>query len=238
MKSEAQEIHNRINSIVEEAYKALRVNVKYFGLDKKVKTLAVTSCIPGEGKTTTSINLSISLAKSGLKTLYVDADLRKPGHFKHLGSKSGLVDFISGHASFGAIVNNTNIDNFHFIGCQTIPQNPSELLGSAGFSEFIKKAREEFDAVIIDTPPLGSVIDGAVVAAQADGTLLVIKSGTVSGRKVQSVKEQLDRVGARIIGVALNQVKKTDYQYYYGYYNYYNFYENSGQNNKNWLRKF
>jgi capsular exopolysaccharide synthesis family protein len=213
-------VKDQLNTPVEEAYRVLRTNLQFCGFDKKIRTIAVTSCNPGEGKTTTSINLAISLAKSGMKTLLIDADLRKPMLAKHLGSenKRGLTNLISGVASLEEVINRTNIENFYFISCGAKPPNPAELVGSARFSEFMQTVSEQFDMVIFDTPPLGSVIDCALIARQTDGTLLVIESNAVEYPSARRVKEQLEKVNARILGVVLNKMAKNEYRSYYNYY--------------------
>ena len=216
-------LQEKYNPTVEEAYKVLRTNIQFCGFDKKIKSIAVTSCNPGEGKTTTSINLAISMAKTGMKVLLVDADMRKPMHVKHLGwgISSGLSNIISRCANMADALNRTNIEGLDYIACGPKPPNPAELIGSPRFKEFIGEACEEYDIVILDTPPLGSVIDCAIVATSVDGVLLVVQSKAAEYCSVQRVKEQLEKVNARILGVVLNKLDKKDYKAYYGYYNYY-----------------
>lgn len=213
-------VKEQLHMPVEEAYKVLRTNIQFCGFDKNIKTIAVTSYSPGEGKTTTSINLAMSMAKSGLKTLLVDADLRKPMLAKHLGdgSERGLTNLISGSVSIEDIITRTEMENFYFIACGPKPPNPAEIIGSSRFGEFVEAVRGQFDMVIFDTPPLGSVIDCAILSAQVDGTVLVIASNTVEYANAQKVKEQLEKVNARILGVVLNKMKKSEYRYYYNYY--------------------
>jgi len=216
-------VRDKLGMPAEEAYRVLRTNLQFCSFDKKIKTLAITSYGPGEGKTTTAINLSISMAMSGMKILLIDADLRKPGLIKRLGETNaiGLTNLISGQVSFQDALNYTDVDGFCFITCGPMPPNPTELLSSMKFMEIINEAREQFDMVIIDTPPLGSFIDCAVISSQIDGTLLVIKSKAVDYRSAQRVKEQLEKVNARIIGVVLNKTEETEYKYHYNYYYYY-----------------
>ncbi|MCX7920945.1 MAG: CpsD/CapB family tyrosine-protein kinase [Clostridia bacterium] len=229
-------VRESLNTPVEEAYRVLRTNIQFCGFDKKIKTLTITSCTHGEGKTTTAINLALSMAKSGMKVLLVDADLRKPMLMKHLGSNNftGLSNLISGNSNFDEVTNATNVKNFYFIACGPKPPNPAEIIGSANFTDFLKQAEEQFDVVIIDSPPLGSVIDCAIIAAQTDGTLIVIESNAVEYRNAQRVKEQLEKANARILGVVLNKVEKSDYR------NYYSNYSDFGSNkkiNKSWFKK-
>jgi len=163
------------------------------------------------------------MAMSGMKILLVDADLRKPSLVKRLGGSNpvGLTNLISGQASFQDIINYTDVDGFCYITSGPMPPNPTELLSSMRFMDVIDEAREQFDVIIIDTPPLGSFIDGAVISSRVDGTLLVIKSKAVDYHRALRVKEQLDKVNARIIGVILNKVEETGYKHHYRYYDYY-----------------
>lgn len=228
---------------VEEAYNTLRTNIQFCGIVNKIKTITITSCNPGEGKTTVSINLAISMAKAGLKTLLVDTDLRKPNIAKVLGINeanqvNGITDFISGESEIDDIIYTTHLKNFFVIPCGTIPPNPAELLSTEKFSQFIeevkdnffKAAKGQFDIIIFDSPPLGSVIDAAVLAAKSDGTLLVIKSKSVDYKAAQQVKDQLEKVKAHLLGVVLNRMQKRDYGYYYNYY--YGYYYGNDKLNK------
>lgn len=223
MESIAYKVKDKLNAPVEEAYKVLRTNIQFCNFNKGIKTMAITSCNPGEGKTTTAINLAISMAKSGMKVLLIDADLRKPMLMKHLGGNNdvGLSNLISGYSTTEEVINSTDVDNLYFIACGPKPPNPAELIGSSRFGELLKEAERKFDMVIIDTPPLGSVIDCAIISAQTDGTLIVIESKAIDYQNAQRVKEQLERANARILGVVLNKVSKSDYKNYYSYYNYY-----------------
>lgn len=223
MAEKSYDIKAGLNAPVEEAYRVLRSNIQFCGFDKKIKSLVITSCNPGEGKTTTSLNLSISMAKAGMNVLLVDADLRKPAIAKHLGEDNapGLSTLISGFAKLEDVITMTSLKGFSFIACGPKPPNPAELVGSGTFSEFLATVKEKYDMVIIDTPPLGSVIDCAMISAQADGTLLVIESHSVDHTEVLRVKDQLEKANARILGVVLNKIKKSEYKGYYNYYKYY-----------------
>lgn len=202
-----------------EAYKTLRTNLSFAG--KNVKVVALTSCTPNEGKTSLSFQLALSLAEGGWKTVMVDADLRKSvlrGRYKASHEKFGLSHFLSGQSDLDDTICETNIENFYLIFAGPVPPNPSELLGNDNFKEMLKKLRADYDYVIIDTPPLGSVIDGAVVAAGCDGAVIVIESNAVSYKFVQSVKEQLEKANVRILGCVLNKVNLSAKSHYGKYY--------------------
>ncbi|MCL2718120.1 MAG: polysaccharide biosynthesis tyrosine autokinase [Lachnospiraceae bacterium] len=213
---------------VREAYKTLRSNVEFSGED--IRVVAVTSCAANEGKSSTSYNLARAFAENGSRVLLIDADLRKSvmrGLHKRGRVRLGLVHALVGKSTFDDIRCKTDVPNLEMVFAGPVPPNPSELLGNKRFKEIVKNARKEYHYIIIDTPPIGSVIDGAVVAKVCDGVMLVIESGNVSYRFAQKVKEQLEKAGCRILGVVLNKVnlgKKGYYGKYYG--NYYGSYGN------------
>lgn len=219
----ANNIFEKLNNPAEEAYSVLRTNLYFCNLNKAIKTIAVTSYSPSEGKTTTCINLSISMAKTGAKVLYVDADLRKPMLMKNLGNDDfeGLSSYLSGHVDIDAIIHSTDVNGFFYISSGLKPFNPVELLSTERFDAFLKDVQEYFDMVVIDTPPLGSVIDCSIIAAKTDGILVVIKPNTVKSKNALMLKEQLEKSNARILGVVLNGMKKRDYKDYYNSYDYY-----------------
>lgn len=223
MKKKGIESFHTMNTHVQEAYRALRTNLLFSMQKDNVRSIAVTSCNPGEGKTTTSLYLSIFLAKSGRRVLLVDADLRKPASAKNMDSSNvlGLTSLLSGQTALEEAVNETEIENFSFIGCGPEIDNPTEMLESNRFSELIQAMAQMYDLIIFDTPPLGSVIDSAIIASRTDGALLVVKSNSVGSRSVLQVKEQLEKSGARLLGAVLNRVSKKEYKHLYGYYNYY-----------------
>lgn len=211
-----------------EAYKTLRANLQFSGED--VKVIAVTSCTPNEGKSSISMNLAKVIAESGKKVILIDADLRKSvlvGRYKTGVVRYGLTHFLSGQKNFQDVYCNTNIKNLYIAFAGPIPPNPSELLGGKYFAAMIKSLRSIFDYVIIDTPPLGSVIDSAVVAKHCDGCILVIASNEISYRFAQKIKEQLQMADCKILGCVLNKVKMKQKRYYGKYYGKYygNYYE-------------
>lgn len=207
---------------ISEAYKSLRTNLQFCGDDKKV--IVITSCTPNEGKSSVSMQLAISLAESGKRVLLVDADLRKSvlmGKTKvnQQGTK-GLTHFLSGQCTIQDTICTTNVKNFHLIYSGPFPPNPAELLGGKSFQSTIAALKKVYDYIIIDTPPLGNVIDSAIVAEISDGAIMVIESGVISYRFVQEVKEQLEKSNCPILGVVLNKIdmQKHSYSKYHGKY--------------------
>ena len=209
----------KLNFQAREAFKMLRTNVEFGGEDMKV--ISVTSSMPGEGKSTIAYQLALSFAAKGRKTLLVDADLRKSILQRVSASgnvKQGLSDYLVGKAKLMDVLAGTDEPNFFIMFSGHIPPNPSELLGSARFEAMLESAKKAFDIVIIDTPPVGSVIDGVVVSSRTDGIVLVVKQSMISYKLVQRVKEQLQTAGGKIIGVALNGVDSRGGGYYGKYY--------------------
>lgn len=207
-----------------EAYKTLRTNISFSGDD--VRVIALTSSVPNEGKSAVSFNLAYSLAEDGKNVLYIDADIRKSVTIARYGvdiETKGLTHYLSGQSDLKSIVYGTNIENFSIIFTGQTAPNPSELLGNNRFKQLIQTAREEFEYVIIDCPPLGSVIDAAIVAKECDGAIIVIETDNASYKIVQRVKKQLEQSGCRILGAVLNKVEMGGKGYYgKGYYgNYY-----------------
>lgn len=210
-----------------EAYKTLRTNIEFAGEDTKVIT--VTSCMPNEGKSSVAMNLAISLAEAEKSILLIDADMRKSvltGRHKIKNAQKGLSHYLSGQCNMDEMVSVTNIDKFHMVVAGPVPPNPSELLTGKRFEEFLKKMKTVYEYIIIDCPPLGSVVDGLIVGKLSDGVIMVLESEGVSYKIVQRVKKQLEMAGCKILGVVLNKVNlKTNnyYKKYYGKHQYYKY---------------
>jgi capsular exopolysaccharide synthesis family protein len=224
MQINLESIH-KLNFRSNEAYKQIRTNIQFCG--SNVRIICITSSIPGEGKSSVSFNLAVSIADSGKKVLFIDADLRKSviiGRLKPDQAVSGLTHYLSGMSALREILCETNIPNLEMAFTGPIPPNPAELLGNKYFSEMLETLRKEYDYIIVDTPPLGSVIDSAIVARLCDGVVLVIESNAVSYKFIQRVKKQLEQGDCKILGAVLNKVdvKKGSYQYYGKKYKRYN----------------
>ncbi|MBP5191706.1 MAG: CpsD/CapB family tyrosine-protein kinase [Eubacterium sp.] len=209
----------KLSNMSEEAYKELRTNLQFCGKD--VKVIGLTSCIPNEGKTSIALNLSMQLAEADKKVLFIDADMRKSvtvGRYRIMGASYGLSHLLSGAKELDEVMYSTNYEGLHIITAGQVPPNPSELLGDEVFTEAINQLREEFDYIIIDTPPIGSVTDAAVVSQNCDGMVLVIAQNHISYKFAQDVKGRLEKAKARILGVILNKVQKNHANGYYGSY--------------------
>lgn len=214
-----------------EAFKTLRTNIQFSG--NSIRTIVLTSCVPNEGKSTVSFQLAISFSQVGKKVLYIDADIRKSvmvGRYKIDRNVLGLSHYLTGQRKLEEIVYESDIENLDIIFTGPVTPNPAELLDSAEFAEMLSALRTEYDYIIIDAPPLGSVIDAAVIAKNCDGAIFVIENNSISYKLAQKVKAQLEKSGCRILGAVLNKVdmeKKGYYGNYYGKYygKYYGRYE-------------
>ena len=213
---------------LEEYYNSIRTNIQFSGRDLKVITL--TSAQPGEGKSTTSVNLAISFARAGFRTLLIDADTRNSvmsGTFKSNERYQGLTSFLSGNAELSDVICDTSIDNLMIILAGQVPPNPTSLIQNDNFKAMIETVRGLYDYVIIDTPPLGRVIDAAILAHHSDASLLVTKAGENRRRTVTKVKEQLEQSGSVFLGIILN--KYDIHLDEYGSYGSYGVYGNYGK---------
>ena len=206
-----------------EAYKTLRTNLEFSGSDNKA--IVLTSSTPNEGKSTVSIGLALALVESGKRVLFVDADLRKSvlvGRHKVTEEVKGLSHYLSGQADLNDVICRTQEAGLFVIFAGVVPPNPSELLGQKRFAHLIENAKANYDYVIIDAPPLGNVIDAAVISKVCDASVLVVAAKSVSYKFVRTVKEQLEKTGCPILGVVLNKVDMKQNKYYGKYYgNYY-----------------
>lgn len=216
-------VHTDPKSPISESYRVLRTNIQFASVDKPIKTIAVTSSSPGEGKTTTISNLAIAFAQSGSKVLLIDSDLRKPRIHKvfHLPNNEGLTTILAQHIDYSGCINRCSIDNLYILVSGPVPPNPSELLSSNAMKKFIETLKNDFDIILIDTPPVCVVTDAVILSTIVDGTIVVVSSGNVGIEVVQRAKHLLEKVNANILGVVLNGIKKDNKGSSYNYYYYY-----------------
>lgn len=199
----------------DEAIKTLRTNISFCG--KNIRAIALTSSNPNEGKSSITFALACSLAEMGKKTLLIDADIRKSvfvSRYQIHSDVLGLSQFLSGQIDLDEVWYHTNVEYLDMIFSGPYSPNPSELLEDPSFDKMLQWARTEYDYILIDTPPIGSVIDAAIVAKTCDGAVMVIESGASSYRIAQRGKQQLEKSGCRILGVVLNKVNRERSGYY------------------------
>lgn len=217
-------------SPVSEAYRSLRTNIQFADIDKPKRVLLMTSTTSKEGKSTTAVNLAVTLAQMGSRVLIVDSDLRRPAvhNFFAMDKTYGLTNVLIGSLGFNDVVKHTEIDKLDVITAGDIPPNPAELVSSESMRKFISEARSHYDYVILDSPPIIAVTDAAVLATRVDGVLLVVSSGTVSRKEVTRAVNLIKNVRSAVMGVVVNalDIKKIygSYYYYFHYYQYYYYY--------------
>src|SRR6266478_2544439 len=212
----------RPQSQMAESYRALRTSLLLSNLGAPPKVIMITSALPQEGKTTTAINSAIVLAQKGVRVLLVDADLRRPSVHKTLGMgpRSGLSNVLTGNATLEqAIAPSPILPNLFVLAAGSPPPNPAELLASSNMKDVLNELREQFDHVVIDTPPTLSVTDAVVLSPRVDAIILLIRSGQTTKQALRRARDILMQVNAHVTGVLLNAVDLTspDYYYYYEY---------------------
>ena len=206
-------------SIAAESYRTLRTNIQYSSFDKEYKVIVITSSEPGEGKSTTAGNLALCMAQGDKKVILVDCDLRRPSLHKKfkVSNLAGLSDVMIGKSDLSKVMHRYN-KNLVLLTSGKIPPNPSEMLSSKAMENLLEKLRENFDYVILDTPPVQAVTDSQILSTKADGTILVVRAERTKKESVHNAINLLKKVNANIIGTVLNgtDLSRNKYQYYYG----------------------
>ena len=209
-----------------EGLNQLKTNLAFCGKD--IKVITITSSVQNEGKSSVAFDLSKTMAEGGKKILMVDADLRKSvlaAKYHIQGIDKGLSHYLTGQAEIEDIIYETETEGFYLSVAGPLSPDPTSLLDSDQFQKFIDKVREDYDYVIIDAPPLGVVIDAAIIGKNCDCAVLVIEQGVIKRKVVQDVIKQLKRGKVRILGAVLNKVDERigaygnyEYKYSYSYY--------------------
>jgi succinoglycan biosynthesis transport protein ExoP len=237
--------HFSPTSIIAESLRALRTNIQSRDQERKNRTIVVTSASPQEGKTFVSINLAITMAQTGLKTLVVGSDMRKPtlgkafgvdntpglseillGNYVWRDTVKTIADVIVGKMTLEEVMLTPGLDNLHIITSGSVPPNPAELIQSKLLKDFIEEAKTEYDFIILDTPPILSTADSSILGSRVDGVLLIYRIGSVSRGLLKRSITQLEQANCEILGVVLNGVKPEvspdfqDYKYYRYYHSY------------------
>ncbi len=208
-----------------EAFRVLRTNLSFVDIDAESKAIVVTSALPGEGKSTTAVNIALALQQAGERTLLIDGDLRRPQAASLLGLDGavGLTTALVGKVSASEVIL-THTSGLHFLAAGAIPPNPSELLQSQSMAGVLAELRPAYDVIIIDAPPLLPVTDAALIASQVDGAVMVVRHGKTTREQIGAARERLEAVGATTMGAVFNMVPKrgrgnygSGYGYGYGY---------------------
>ncbi|MDP4146371.1 MAG: CpsD/CapB family tyrosine-protein kinase [Bacillota bacterium] len=224
-------VQDKPKSPISEAYRTLRSNIQFSSFDKELKIILVTSSGPSEGKSTTTANLALAMAEVNQRVLLIDCDLRKSTVHKkfNITNTKGISNLLIGQYKFDDVAQKYT-ENLTILTAGTVPPNPSEMLASNKMKSFLAQARENFDYIIIDAPPVIAVTDPQVLSTMVDGVLLVVASGQAQIEETKKAVELLQQVNAPIIGTVLNKVEKTGRKGYYG--NYYYYYGDSEEKNK------
>lgn len=222
---------------VEEAYKSIRTNIMFSVMKKGCKTIVISSSIPNEGKTTTTINIAIALAQANQKVLLIDGDLRKPKihHYFSVPNSPGLTNYLgskvgsSNRTDLLSVIHATEYENLSVLCSGSIPPNPAEILGSEPMAEFLEEIGNDFDYIIIDTPPINVVSDALPVIRESDGVVLVVRSNQSTHPEVQRAISALEFIDAKILGFVVNFAESGRSKYGYGKYGRYRYgrYKNS-----------
>jgi len=210
-------------SPVSEAFRTLRTNIYYAGVDKKIKKILITGANPACGKTTTVVNLGVAIAQTGSRVLLVDTDLRKPMlqlFFDISREAAGLTNLIVDEAGVPeSAVRKTALANLFVLPSGPLPPYPAELLSSVKMTNLVDHLAGQYEYVVFDSPPVVAVTDAAILSQLVDGTVMVLDYGRVTRDEAVVAKEQLKKVNANLIGAVLNQMPARD-----GYYSYYQYY--------------
>jgi capsular exopolysaccharide synthesis family protein len=214
--------HNMPQSQMSEAFRALRTSLLLSQADHPPQVILMTSALPREGKTTAAVNLAVTLAQLGDKTLLVDADLRKPGINRALslvdGKHAGLSSYLAGVSSLDLItVPHPAITNLAAIPTGPIPPNPADLLSSRRLTELIAELRTRYKFVVIDSPPIMAATDAVILSVLVDGVLIVVRSGETPKEAFTRTRDLLAGVKCHMLGVVLNAVDASSPDYYYSY---------------------
>lgn len=209
-------------SPISEQYRTIRTNIQFAAAGKEpIKTIVVTSASQGDGKSTTAANLAVVFANAGQRTLIVDADMRRSTVHKtfKVSNAQGLTNYLTGNAELEQVVQSTSVENLDIISGGTKAPNPSELLVSDMMNHFLDRVRDLYDIIILDMPPVIAVTDAQIMAAQADGTILVIREGVTDKELLLKAKELLSLASAKVLGVVYNASRSASDRGYYYYGN-------------------
>lgn len=231
-------------STAAECYRAMRTNLQFTGFDRQLRTIAFTSAVSDEGKSTTVVNTSIAMAQAQNRVLLVEADFRKPVISRWLGIEPlpgltevilgsygwrdtirTIADIMLGEMDVEEVMLTPGLDNLHIIPCGQVPPNPAEVINSDNLIRFFEETRQEYDVILVDLPPVLSVADTSIVSARVDAVMMVYRAGSTARQALRRAKGQLEQVRANVIGVVLNELKaeissdytEIDYHRYYGY---------------------
>ncbi|WP_419057981.1 CpsD/CapB family tyrosine-protein kinase [Enorma massiliensis] len=207
--------------VVQNAAETLLANIRFASVDRPVKSIVLTSSVPNEGKSTVAYNLAQAIASSGKRTLIVECDMRRRSLADMVGARAryGIYAVLSGQVELDEALVATSHRNLFFLDSEPHIPNPADILSSQRFRKLVAQMESDFDYVVIDTPPVGTFVDAAIIAALADATALVVRERFVKRVELQNAYDQLKKADANVIGVIMNMCEAESSEYYYAYYN-------------------
>lgn len=207
--------------VVQNAAKTLLANIRFASVDRPVKSIVLTSSVPNEGKSTVAYNLAQAIASSGKRTLIVECDMRRRSLADMVGARArhGIYAVLSGQVELDEALVATSHRNLFFLDSEPHIPNPADILSSQRFRKLVAQMESDFDYVVIDTPPVGTFVDAAIIAALADATALVVRERFVKRAELQNAYDQIKKADANVIGVIMNMCEAESSEYYYAYYN-------------------
>lgn len=207
--------------VVQNAAKTLLANIRFASVDRPVKSIVLTSSVPNEGKSTVAYNLAQAIASSGKRTLLVECDMRRRSLADMVGARArhGIYAVLSGQVELDEALVATSHRNLFFLDSEPHIPNPTDILSSQRFRKLVAQMESDFDYVVIDTPPVGTFVDAAIIATLADATALVVRERFVKRAELQNAYDQLKKADANVIGVIMNMCEAESSEYYYAYYN-------------------
>lgn len=207
--------------VVQNAAKTLLANIRFASVDRPVKSIVLTSSVPNEGKSTVAYNLAQAIASSGKRTLIVECDMRRRSLADMVGARArhGIYAVLYGQVELDEALVATSHRNLFFLDSEPHIPNPADILSSQRFRKLVAQMESDFDYVVIDTPPVGTFVDAAIIAALADATALVVRERFVKRAELQNAYDQLKKADANVIGVIMNMCAAESSEYYYAYYN-------------------
>lgn len=207
--------------VVQNAAKTLLANIRFASVDRPVKSIVLTSSVPNEGKSTVAYNLAQAIASSGKRTLIVECDMRRRSLADMVGARArhGIYAVLSGQVELDEALVATSHRNLFFLDSEPHIPNPADILSSQRFRKLVALMESDFDYVVIDTPPVGTFVDAAIIATLADATALVVRERFVKRAELQNAYDQLKKADANVIGVIMNMCEAESSEYYYAYYN-------------------
>lgn len=210
-------------SLLQNAAKTLLANVRFASVDDPIKSIVVTSSVPNEGKTTVAVNLAEAIASSGKRVIVVECDMRKRSlnSFFNIHSSAGIYMVLTEQVPLNQAVVETSLPNLYFLDAEPSIPNPADIVSSRRFARLLALLEQTYDYVVIDTPPVGTFVDAAILSSLADATVFVIRENFTKRDEVANAFEQLKKADANMIGSVLNCCEESEHSSGYYYYEYY-----------------